>query len=54
MSTSSDSSNNRCGETAELDDRESIINTLLYLSQHAKRIREKERFWHEERTKTVR
>ena len=38
----------------ELEGREPIINTPPLLSRHPKRIREKERFWLEERRKRVR
>jgi len=44
----------RCGETAELEGREPIVNTPPHLSRHPKGIREKERFWLEERRKRVR
>jgi len=43
-----------CGETTELDGREPFINTPPHLSRHPKGIREKERFWLEERSKRVR
>jgi len=44
----------RYGETAELEDREPIVDTLLHLSRHPKEIHEKERFWLLERRKRVR
>jgi hypothetical protein len=44
----------RCGETAELEGREPIVITPLHLSRYPKGIREKERFWLEERRKRVR
>jgi hypothetical protein len=44
----------RCGKPMELEGTEPIINTLPHLSQHQKGIREKERFWLEERRKRVR
>jgi hypothetical protein len=44
----------RCGETAELEDRVPNVNTPPHLSRHPKGIREKERFWLEERRKRVR
>jgi len=43
----------RCGETAELEGREPTVNTPPHLSRHPKGIREKERFWLEERRKRV-
>jgi hypothetical protein len=44
----------RCGETTELEGREPFINTPPHLSRHPKGIRNKERFWLEERRKRVR
>jgi len=44
----------RCGETAELEGREPIINTPPHLPRHPKRIREKEQLWLQERRKRVR
>ena len=44
----------RCGETAELEGRGPIVNTPPHLSRHPKGIREKERFWLEERKKRAR
>jgi len=43
-----------CGETAELEGSEPIINTPPHLPRHPKGMREKERFWLEERRKRVR
>jgi hypothetical protein len=43
-----------CGEIAELEDREPIVNTLPHHKWHPKRIHEKELFWLEEGRKTVR
>jgi hypothetical protein len=43
-----------CGETAEIEGREPIVNTPPHLSRHPKGIREKVRFWLEEHRKRVR
>jgi len=47
-------SRSRCGETLELEGRQRIINTLPHLAWHPKGIRQKQRFWLEERRKRVR
>jgi len=44
----------RCGEMAELEGREPIINTTPHLSRHPRGIRETERYWLEEHRKRVR
>jgi hypothetical protein len=43
-----------CGETTELEGREPTINAPPHLSRHPNGLREKERFWLEERRKRVR
>ena len=42
-----------CGETLELEGRQPIINTPPHLAWHLKGIRQKERFWLEERRQMV-
>jgi hypothetical protein len=44
----------RYGEALELESRQPIINTPAHLAWHPKGIREKERFWFEERRMRVR